>query len=623
MNTVRVGGKLVRIASSQAVGKGGEADIFNLGNGQVLKLYKRPDDADYIGNQTAQHGAWQRIEEQQRKLPAFPRGLPPEVVAPTEVVFDQRGSRIVGYTMPFISGAEVLLRLGDRQYREQGGVDGNQVVATFRKLHEAVSKVHQARVVIGDFNDLNVLVGADQRIFLVDADSMQFGRFFCRTFTARFVDPLLCEPDQLALARPHNERSDWYAFAVMLMQSLLYVGPYGGVHRPKAGRRLQHDARALQRLTVFDSDVVYPRPALPLGVLSDDLLGHFEQVFAHDLRGQFPGRLLELLRWTTCAKCGAVHARAVCPECAAPGVVKESVTIRGTVKATRVFRTKGHILHAVVQRGNLHYLYHEDGAFRREGDRIVVNGTLDPELRFRISRGTSLLGRRNRLLAFEPSGERDLHQTDTAGHLSIFDANEQGYYWISGGQLVRSGTIGPEYIGDVLSGRTLFWTGNRFGFGFYQAGQLSRSFVFNTEGRGINDRVAIPALPGQLIDATCVFSDKLAWFMVSVQDGGRIVNRCFVVSSKGEVLAETEASEDDDSWLAAGIRGHFAGGDSLFAATDDGIVRVQLDGSLMRAAQTFPDTKPFVSSYHQLLPGPGGIYAVRPQDITLLTIGNK
>ena len=38
--------------------------------------------------------------------------------------------------------------------------------------------------------------------------------------------------DQPVLGRPYAAGSDWYAFAVMVMQSLVCVGPYGGVYRP-------------------------------------------------------------------------------------------------------------------------------------------------------------------------------------------------------------------------------------------------------------------------------------------------------------------------------------------------------------------------------------------------------
>ena len=49
------------------------------------------------------------------------------------------------------------------------------------QLHMAVREVHAAGVVLGDFNDLNVLV-KEGRVFLADANSFQYGGFMCNTF---------------------------------------------------------------------------------------------------------------------------------------------------------------------------------------------------------------------------------------------------------------------------------------------------------------------------------------------------------------------------------------------------------------------------------------------------------
>jgi len=104
--------------------------------------------------------------------------------------------------MPFLNGTEVLLSYTVRKYRELHKIDANAVVDILRNLHQIVTGIHQAGVVIGDFNDLNVLVANHRETYLVDADSMQFGQFPCRTFTVRFVDPLLCSPDKLVRQQP-------------------------------------------------------------------------------------------------------------------------------------------------------------------------------------------------------------------------------------------------------------------------------------------------------------------------------------------------------------------------------------------------------------------------------------
>jgi len=401
---LEIAGKSVTVSPSQAKGKGGEADIFKISADLVVKVFKGPKHPDLntpFSKQADRDAAARRIEEHQRKLPAFPRGMPADVVCPVDLAYGTDG-RVAGYTMRFIDGADPMRSLGMPQFKQQG-VDNATVTAVFAGLHPAVKGIHPLAV-IGDFNSLNILVLVGQRrAHIIDADSFQYGGFYCRVFTEKFVDPLLCAAGQSRpiLARPHNADSDWYAFAAMLFESLLCVGPYGGVYRPKkASDNIPATARPLHRISVFDPAVIYPSPATPFKVLPDDLLHRFHLIFEKDERGEFPLGLITGMRWTTCTKCGTEHARGVCPECAlaAPAAVKEQVVVKGKAKSSRVFRTSGVILHSTLQRGVLHWVYHENGEFRREDGSTVTKGTLDPRMRFRVCGHRTFVGKGGRVV---------------------------------------------------------------------------------------------------------------------------------------------------------------------------------------------------------------------------------
>ncbi len=617
-----VSGKKIRLDPKRAIGKGGEADIFDIGGGEVAKIFKPPTHPDLSGSPHEQTAAELRIREHQKKLPAFPTHLPARVVAPRNLITDQSGRVIVGYTMPFLQGAEVLYLYGDRTFRSRG--IGNDVVTKiFLDLADTTAGVHRSGVVIGDFNDLNVLVrGAEAHI--IDADSMQFGAFTSHVFTAKFVDPLLCNPRGASpeLVKPHNDESDWYAFAIMLMQSLLFVGPYGGVHAPHdPKKKVAHDARSLHRITVFDPEVRYPKPAIPYGVLPDELLDYFHRVFKKDERGIFPVQLLRMLVWNTCAGCGVVHARRACPNCtlAPPAAIKETTVVRGTVKATTVFKTTGIIVHAAVQDNDLKWLYHEAGAFKREDRTTVIAGGLDPHMRFRVC-GTQTLMAKNGVLGVMSKDKNPERTTvDSVGMLPVFDANDAHRYWVAGGQLLRESDLGQFYIGDVLEGQTLFWVGASQGFGFYRAGSLTRAFIFHAERRGINDNVKLPPLRGQLVDATAVFGTDRVWFLTTTREGGKTINRCTVISTTGAILATAEADDGDGSWLGT-IRGACAIGTMMLVPTDLGIVRVEVDHATIVKTKEFPDTEPFVDAGCLLFAAKNGLYVVDRKEIRLLKI---
>lgn len=620
MATVFVDNRRIRLGANMVIGKGGEADIFKVSDFTALKLFKQPTDLNYTGNSAAQQGALDRIAEHQRKLPAFPKGLPVEVVAPANIALDAPGGRIIGYTMPLIDNMDVLMNLGNKAYRDTNGISNNRVVELFRELRRVVAEMHKLDVVIGDFNDLNVLTDA-KGIRLVDADSMQFGAFMCHTFTTRFVDPMNSDRAALSLIRPHNQLSDWYAYFVMLLQSLLYVGPYGGVHRPKNGKRLQHDERVLKRVTLLGNDVVYPKPAAPLSSLPDTLLDYMQSVFEQDKREPFPVEILDKLRWTICTSCGLAHSRQICPSCSAPGMVMQTVTIRGHVTARRIFKTNGVLLQTVNHDGVLRYLYQEGSSLYREDGQKINGITLRPEFRFRIKGESTAIGFKDKLMVVSQNGGvESLSAEQYRATFTVFDTNQQDIFWVQNGQLLQTGRLGPQYLGDVLTNQTLFWVGQNLGFGLYQAGQLVRSFVFKPGKRGLNDQVAINQLPGQTVDAACVFGNDRAWFMTSAQENGVLINRCYVIDVKGHVLAAATALQGEDSWLGQSIRGHFSSGNSLFAATDEGIVRVGVDAGQLAIERSFPDTEPFVDSHTHLISGPGGIYAVSNKEITLLEI---
>ena len=541
---VYVAGKKILLDPKKSIGKGGEADIYDI-DGKALKVFKQPNHPDFASSPEERKIAEERLREHNEKLRLFPKNLPSRVIVPEELATNSGGRQILGYTMHLIKGAEVLLRYTDRNFRKNAATS-EKMLRILKDLRLTVSGIHNARVVIGDFNDLNILVLGEEA-YVIDADSFQFGRFFARMFTAKFVDPLLCDPKSsaLILTRPHNYNSDWYAYNVMLMESLLFVHPYGGVYRPKdPSKRVSHETRPLHRITVFNPEVRYPKPATPYIVLPDDLLQHFYKIFEKDTRGEFPEKLIEQIRWTKCTVCGTEHARSLCPNCAhiAPAAVKETITVRGQVTATKIISLPSSLIEK-------------------------------PPVRF----------------------------------------------WTDGGRLMKDGAFAPEYVGDILEGQTRFWAGVDFGFGFYRAGNLTVGFVFNVSGGAINDNVKLPYFSGQLIDSTAIFAKDRCWFFVSAQEKGKTINRAIVINKKGVVEAVTETTAGDDSWLS-NIYGKCASGNMLFSATNDGIVRVEIENGHISKTKEFPDTEPFVDESTQLFIGKEGLYAVRGKEVTLLKI---
>ena len=637
---VYINGKKIRADPKKAIGKGGEADVFQLDQSTALKLFKAPTHPDYQSNLQEQQTARDRLQLHQQKLPHFPQHLPPRVISPTALATDKAGKTILGYTMPLLSGTDPLLRYSERSFR-QTGISAQTVVQIFQDLHNTISKLHFHQVIIGDFNDLNVLV-QNTDAYLIDADSFQFASFPCTVFTARFVDPLLCDPSANHPILQHSPTvdSDWYAFTVMLMQCLLFVQPYGGVYKPKDPKqKVIHAARSLHRITVFHPEVQYSKPAISYKVLPDELLHYFQQVFIHDRRGEFPRSLLDNLRWTQCLTCGKEHARSHCPDCQqlTPDAVKSVTTVRGTVTATRLFQTEGVILSASVEEGQLYWVYHDRGQFYREDGSVLLSGELNPNQAWQIQGKTTLLGYQGQLVKFHAN--KPPERIAVEPRATAFATNESTYYWLANGQLLRHHSHSllptsvrlsvhveahaPFYIGDVLPNQTRFWVGSRFGFGFYQAGSLNVAFVFDAHKSGINDRVQLPIWKGQLIHTTCTFSKDYGWLFLTTQAQGQIHHTCVVMQADGTIAATAQATSSTDHWLTMINKKvpACAIANFLLAATDDGIIRIELQQGKLVHTKTFADTEPFVDSSCRLLPANDGLYVINHQSIYLLKLG--
>jgi tRNA A-37 threonylcarbamoyl transferase component Bud32 len=612
--------KRIKLNPKNAIGKGGEADVYDLKNGQVLKLFKTADHPDYQMLPQEQQAAMSRLALHQQKLRVFPQNLPARVIKPETLAMDKQGVHILGYAMPFLQNTVPLLKYSDRNYRQTNAISQQVVTNLFRDLHETVLKVHQVNVTIGDFNDLNLLVSQNQ-VHLIDADSFQFGQFPCQVFTARFVDPMLCDrsANQPILTNPHNPDSDWYAFTVMLMQSLLYVDPYGGVYKPKSqSAMIPHSARPLQRITIFHPDVRYPKPAIPYKILSDDLLQHFHNCFEKDWRGDFPKPLLESMRWTKCNQCGIEHLKTTCPICR-PSPLAPLPQVDGnkigskSCKVLLVFQTEGVILQCSLQNNSLNYLYHANHEFKREDGEILISGELDANIKFTLFGKSTIVTKQGKAIALTQG------QPPQAIAADLVRANSFSRYWIDQGQLLRDGKLGNEYIGDILEGQTQFWVGEKFGFGFYRAGSLSVAFTFDAKRSGICDRVQIPPIQGELIDANCVFSDHLCWFFTATQEQGKIIHRVSVLRESGELVSTLTGQKGDIPWLT-NIHGGSAIANWLFVPTDEGIARVEVNNGQIMITKIFPETEPYVDSGCSLIVGSQGIYVIHSQKILQLQL---
>ena len=281
------------------LGRGGEAVVYKMRKDIVAKVFLLPNAPEFADHAELQKAARARIRDMQTKLFEFPRDLPEQLIAPTGVLVDEK-DRVFGYVMPFVDGIPL-----DKLGRTSSVLTERLTGKLLMSLHNLVSALHARGVVIGDFNENNIIVTRGKP-HLIDADSMQFGPYQCRSFIPRFTAPELLKLEKskvgakrngevvtplFSMVAPHSELTDWYSFLVIAMRLLTFTDPYGGVIK---GMDLAE--RLGKRVTVFDRRVVYPRVARPIRNVHRPILEVFFRVFCRGERFVPDRELFEILR---------------------------------------------------------------------------------------------------------------------------------------------------------------------------------------------------------------------------------------------------------------------------------------------------------------------------------------
>jgi DNA-binding helix-hairpin-helix protein with protein kinase domain len=199
------------------LGGGGEGDVFAVRGapGQAAKIYTRDAEA--------------RAAKVAAMLDADLARSCPLIAFPTATLTDAQG-RFAGFVMARVAAAKPLHELYAPGARKRAfpAADYRFVVRVALNAARAVAGAHAVGCVIGDINHSGFLIGRDGMVFLIDADSFQFGDHPCRVGVPEYTPPELQGARLTELARTPDH--DAFGLAVVLFQ-LLFLGrhPFAGV----------------------------------------------------------------------------------------------------------------------------------------------------------------------------------------------------------------------------------------------------------------------------------------------------------------------------------------------------------------------------------------------------------
>lgn len=611
---VTVGGKDLKLDRRNVLGSGGEGTVYKAKVGSetvALKVYEIP------------------TKGRAEKLLAFAKLSPKftdRVIAPQLIAYNPSGLA-VGFTMPLLpSGFEEMASLSNKKYRASYNVTTRDVVETFLDaIPTLANEVHKQGFVVGDYNDLNSLF-AGKKVYSIDVDSWQFGKFPCPVATENFLDPMLYGMD-LSKKPTFAPGNDWYSFAVMLFKSLLLVHPFGGTH--KTLNRIL--TRAQKKVTVFNHEVIYPKMAISPDILTDDLAHTFDTYFTKNFRDVFPKGVLEgyLSTLTKCKNCGSFFpaTRGTCPVCSAKFIVviAKPIISGKTITAVELIRVSGNILFAQALGDEVKVLASEGGkiffynkkpklaASRKELFREIKGARYEmtSEHLFVNTPGSSsvlVYSLANaKLLGKVPTG------IFTGNRKAVFKTSETHFFRIDGVNLVygemKSGALNEKTLRRVMEDQTWFWVDKNSEtpsvFGVFQ---VIRQQLFWMVKDGNFFDVAIPELEKaeSLIDISVKISSKGVYLLRRTQLAGKDYLRQELVDEGGKVTFSNRTPLANHPY--PNLHGQAYSTGVILHPTDNGVVQEEVSTG---KTKTFAETQGVVDGGDNLIRLGGSILVVK------------
>jgi DNA-binding helix-hairpin-helix protein with protein kinase domain len=214
------------VALGSQIGRGGEGNVYLLDGDPTtaIKIYTLRELGDRAQKVRAMISAGLANKE---PLIAFPHGE----------VRDESGL-FLGFAMRAVPGCKPVHEVftpGSRKTHFPQA-DYRFLVRVASNLARAVACVHRCNCVIGDINQLGILVSSKAVVSLIDADSFQIRDqgtlLFCKVGFPDYTPPELQHRSLDSIERTTNH--DAFGLAVIIFQ-LLFMGRHPFVGRPRSG----------------------------------------------------------------------------------------------------------------------------------------------------------------------------------------------------------------------------------------------------------------------------------------------------------------------------------------------------------------------------------------------------
>ena len=548
------------LKSLDKVGEGGEAVVYKKGT-SAFKIFRLPSDEFYLGDMPdairMREQAAERLKAYPTKLVEFPLWLSAHLVGPRKLIQMDKEYPVGGYEMALVDNAAPLRKYTRPKWKRQNKVTQENIGEIFLDLYDVLSEAHACGMLVGDFKPDNILVSGN-KAFIVDAESMAYGPYRCRTYSDGYVDTELCDRklDYEVLVRPYNRASDWYAYTVMLFQVLTNLHPYEGVYTPESGKPpVVPAARALKRISVFNKNVRVPNFTEGIKLLPKELQHFFFNVFEAGLREKPKREMIALL----CKK-SVKPFNNITDTCWENFSVRNNSTKLPSAKLESLYSGPGEIISCSVFGDKVKYLVQRGKEIVNEAGDVVLENDSNEFNSFVACKTGFIFGTDHLNQSGEPSFNRydgpfyyvppraqaiKIAEIDPApdGTPNICMLGKR-LFWIYDGRIRahdRKRSIA------YLKGTTTLFGGNSFGL-VLQSEQSFFSNLYLLKSSLFVRLTSLPPMMGELTDAECVFGESHVWMFLTTKWEG--VSNCFILllSDDGSLIGMGTVPNDKSDW---------------------------------------------------------------------------
>ena len=605
-------GHLFEADPSLKLGAGSEGSVFAIPGHQnaCVKLFHPPDRGDREAEALAKYRA-KKIE----KITSLGLQMQQQFILPKNAAYDEIGRNIIGFSMSKVqNGNHKLMKLLDQQFRIQYGFGLRDIVSLFSLSYADLMLIHKQGLVIGDFNMGCMMF--DPKTYdraWVDTDSWSYKDYPCIATTEMFA-----HPDLYANLIPGGkmvEPKDYHdRFALTVAFTMIAVH---GAHPFKQGKHPKYSGlqeRAKNGITIFDSDVNYPKFLPNPEILSDELLDKIINILKRKTDDSLDPKFLEQFakQVIDCKSCGAQYhaSRKHCPACHEKTTVDFSSLL--TLLVEELFKIHGSLLWVQVINNRLFAVINNQ-------DKIEIFSIDSSKRNFKIESGLNFVkGAKYKFFGnsvavcedpysekpiveiYEINGQNFTYKSKTTtgileGDAALIDSSEKFLYRTAGNSLMCGRYEGKlfleERVAQVHHNQSWF-TVNRQGgmdkeiiFGYDRAlNQVEYSwFVIQGDSSGNHfsyHEVNLPKMRSQeKLENFAVYFRKDSVLLVrKTKYHGKMFVRYTVIGLNGEILVNKLLKDTDEGFVAwENINGKLFQAKSILHVTSEGIVKQDID----------------------------------------------